>query len=201
MSDDKITQWLPGLRDGDQEAVERIVSRYLEPVVRLVHRRLVPKARRGGDEEDVALSAMHSFIWRAQDGQFDQLRNRDDVWRLLVAIATRKAASHVVREAAQKRGGGSVRGESVFAAGGGFDRFVGDGAAGETDVETRESADQVLAFLDTLGDPTMVDVALYKSVGLSNAEIAKHLDCATKTVERKLKRLREKARQWAESNT
>jgi DNA-directed RNA polymerase specialized sigma24 family protein len=201
MSDDEVTQWLPSLREGDKEAVERIVSRYLEPVVRLVHRRLDPKARRGGDEEDVALSTLHSFVWRAQDGQFDQLQNRDDVWRLLFAIATRKAASHVVRETAQKRGGGELRGESVFATGGGFDRFVGNELADEADLETRESADQVLVFLDTLGDQAMVDVALYKSVGLSNAEIAKHLDCATKTVERKLKRLREKAQQWAEEVT
>ena len=47
--------------------------------------------RVAADEEDVALSAFDSFCRGAQRGRFPQLDDRDNLWRLLVVITSRKA--------------------------------------------------------------------------------------------------------------
>jgi hypothetical protein len=48
------------------------------------------------------------------DGRYPRLKDGDDLWKLLVTITCHKAASQARRVRARKRGGGHVRGESVF---------------------------------------------------------------------------------------
>ncbi|MFO0888894.1 MAG: ECF-type sigma factor [Isosphaeraceae bacterium] len=43
------------------------------------------------------------------------MRDRDDLWRLLAAITSRKVARRIEREGRRKRGGGRVRGEADLA--------------------------------------------------------------------------------------
>ncbi len=62
----------------------------------------------------MALSAFHSFCDRAGRGQFPQLADRDDLWRLLATITTRKVIDTVRHQTRQKRGGGRVLGESAL---------------------------------------------------------------------------------------
>jgi hypothetical protein len=42
--------------------------------------------RRAADEEDVVQDAFHSFFRGVSAGRFPQLNDRDNLWRLLVAI-------------------------------------------------------------------------------------------------------------------
>ena len=58
------------------------------------------------------MSAFHSLCDRVGRGQFPQLADRDDLWRLLVTITARKVISAVRHQTRQKRGGGRVVGES-----------------------------------------------------------------------------------------
>ncbi len=201
--DHSVTGWIADLKSGSDEAVEKVVARYYDPIVRLVGKRLSARVRRSRDEEDIALSAFDSFVRRAREGGFAQLEDRNDLWRLLVTISFRKAAKHAVREMAEKRGGGGVMGESAFAKTdrGGIDELAAsDAPAPEEDLECEEMALQILAFLDGLEDPMQRDVALWTAQGMTAAQLAKHLNCAPRTVERKLKRLREKAKKWADEN-
>ena len=57
-------------------------------------RRLPGHARRDFDEEDVALSAFHSFCDRVGRGQFPGSTDRNDLWRLLATITARKAIAY-----------------------------------------------------------------------------------------------------------
>lgn len=51
-------------------------------------------------------------------------------------------------------------------------------------------AEQCQRLLDGLGDETLRTVALRKMEGYSNDEIAAQLECAPRTVTRKLRRIR-----------
>ena len=92
-------------------------GRYFQRLVRLAGARLPAHCRRSFDEEDVALSAFQSFCERAGRGQFPQLDDRDDLWRLLATITVRKALDTMRHQTRQKRGGGCVLGESALLAG------------------------------------------------------------------------------------
>ena len=54
-----------------------------------------------------------------------------------------------------------------------------------------EVAEECRRLLDSLGDPTLRAVALWKMEGYTSEEIAARLDCAPRTVERKLRLIRD----------
>jgi DNA-directed RNA polymerase specialized sigma24 family protein len=198
MVNDDLTIWLSGLKRGDPRAIEQIWREYYDKLMRLIKGRLGNAPLRDADEEDIALSALNSFYDGVQAGRFPQLDDRDNLWKVLVTIACRKTNTFRDRALAQKRGGGEVRGESVFEMGDDSGR-----AAGIHQVLGREPTPQVAAMiaetfqglLAALGDSTLQAIATHKMEGFTNEEIAAKLGCTTRTVERKLDRIRQL---WAE---
>ena len=193
-TDDDVTRWLEGLARGDDLAIQRIWDRYSDQLMRLARRKLGDSSRRMADEEDVALSAFHSLCKAAAAGRFPRLDDRHDLWKLMVTITARKAAAQLRRSHRQKRGGGDVRGESVFVRADsseqrrGIDRVEGEEPTPEVAAMVTEQCGNLL---DQLQDESLKTIALYKLEGYSNEEIAERLDCAPRTVERKLARIRE----------
>src|SRR5476649_2767460 len=112
-----ITRWIAGLKGGDLAAVQPLWERYFARMVELARARMRASSRRdaASDEEDAALSAFDSLCAGLARGQFPQLSDRDDLWRLLVVITTRKVMAQTRRQLRQKRGGGSVHLASDFA--------------------------------------------------------------------------------------
>src|SRR5271156_1244075 len=112
-----ITRWITGMKGGDLAAAQPLWERYFARMVTLARARLRASGRRdaGSDEEDVALSAFDSLCAGLARGQFPQLADRDDLWRLLVVITTRKVQAQARRQLPQKRGGGQVRTASDLA--------------------------------------------------------------------------------------
>lgn len=102
---DSVTHWLGELRAGRRDDVERLWERYFARLVRLAGARLPSHARRAFDEEDIALSAFRSFCSRAEQGQFPELTDRDDLWRLLAVITARKVIGAIRHQSRRKRGG------------------------------------------------------------------------------------------------
>lgn len=195
MHKDPIEQWLSGLKQGESLATEAIWKQYFEKLVRLARTKLHGMPGRSFDEEDIALSAMNSFFKGAQAGKFPKLDDHQDLWRLLVTITARKAIKRQRRAFAAKRGGGNVRGESVFIPAG--DAAEGPGIGGVLGTEpTPELAAQMAEtcqdMLEVLDDEVLQEIAQFKLKGFTNEEIAQRLDCTTRTVERKLERIRRK---------
>jgi DNA-directed RNA polymerase specialized sigma24 family protein len=145
------------------------------------------------DEEDVALSAFDSFCRGARQGHFPQLRDRNNLWPLLVVITARKAIDLVQQEGRLKRGGGAVRGESALqtpddsSREAGLDQVIGREPTPEFAAQVAEECQRLLT---KLGDPELRSVALWKMEGHTNAEIAAKLGCVEGTVERKLRVIR-----------
>jgi DNA-directed RNA polymerase specialized sigma24 family protein len=191
-----ITQILQGVWEGDDAAAEIIWRNYFEKLVRLARRKLDQVPRRAVDEEDVALSAMHSFYRGMEGGRFDCLSDRNELWKLLVTITARKACKYRRREYAAKRGGGQVRGESVFLrqeGGEGHEPGIGDILGDEPTPELAcMVAENCNEALERLGDDTLRNIAVMTLEGYSTPEIAEKLGCVRRTVERKLERIRDK---------
>lgn len=195
--DEEITVWIAKLANGDQRAAEIIWRAYFEKLVRFARRKMELMPRREGDEEDVALSAMNSFCAGVAAGRFPHLDDREDLWKLLVTIAARKAWTAMRRSNAEKRGGGTLRGESVFGkaddepAGAGIDDVLGREPTPEFAAMVAENYQRLL---DILGDDQLREVARLRLEGHSNEEIADRLQIVSRSVERKLGKIRDK---WA----
>jgi DNA-directed RNA polymerase specialized sigma24 family protein len=192
-SSPSVTEWLGRLKAGDGEAAQRLWERYFTQLVRLARQRLPAARRRAADEEDVALSALHSFCRAVARGRFPALNDRRGLWPLLVTITTRKAGKLARRETSRKRGGGLVRGESALTPG----REQGSGAAwdeilaqGPSPAFACQLAEECTRLLRRLSDPRLRQVAVWKMDGYSNGEIARMLGCVETTIERKLRLIR-----------
>lgn len=188
-----ITLWIDRLKDGDERAADIIWQEYFEKLIRLSSRRMSNLPRRAVDEEDIAISAMDSLFRGATNARFPKLDDRHDLWKLLVTIAARKAIRQQRRHFADKRGGGQVRGESIFIRPddpqAGIGQVLGPEPTPELAAEVADTCSEMLAKLQ---DDKLVVIAQYKLEGYTNEEIAKKLDCTTRTVERKLERIRSK---------
>jgi DNA-directed RNA polymerase specialized sigma24 family protein len=114
MSEHSITQFIHLLRDGDPNAATPIWNHFYNRLVTLANRKLKSRVRRTVEGEDVAQSVFDSCFRAVQEGRVPDLKNRDNLWALLVTITERKAFNTNRNMTAQKRGGGEVLGESVF---------------------------------------------------------------------------------------
>lgn len=201
-SEGSVTRWIEELKAGDSAAAEHLWERYFRRLVRLARKRLQDMPRRAADEEDVALSAFDSFCRAAEHGRFCNLFDRDNLWRLLVTITLRKADDLRRDEHRQKRGGGEVRGESEL-----IDEADSVAKAGLEQVIGREPspafaaqvAEECCRLLGRLEDAGLQSLALLKMEGYTNDEVAARLGCGLRTVERKLRLIRQIWEQEKES--
>lgn len=187
------TYWLEELKAGRLDAAAPLWTKYFCRLLGLARQKLSGSPLRVADEEDVAISAFHSFCRGVKDDRFRQLATRNDLWQILAMITTRKALRQIERERAQKRGGGAVRGESVFLKPGGqfdpagIEQFIGFGPTPEFEVLAEDEFSQLL---DCIDQPDLREVALLRLDGYSNEEIAKRIGRNVRSVERKLKLIR-----------
>jgi DNA-directed RNA polymerase specialized sigma24 family protein len=183
-SSGSITYWVERLKRGDQLAAQKLWEGYFQQVVRLARNKLQGLPRRASDEEDVAISAFHSFCQGAERGRFPRLTDREDLWQLLVVITARKALDLKEYERRQKRGGARQESRTPWPA--------------LHDIISREPtpefalliAEEYQSLLDRLGDETLRSIAIWKMEGYSTEQIATRLNCVTRTVERKLRLIR-----------
>ncbi|MBV9124018.1 MAG: RNA polymerase subunit sigma-70 [Planctomycetes bacterium] len=196
-----VTHWIAQLKAGDHFAAQKLWESYFDKLVRLARQKLRDEPRRVADEEDVALSAFDSFCQGAQQGKIPQLEDRNSLWGLLVVITARKALDLRNHNHRAKRGGGKVRGESVFLGlplppevEAGLDQVIGPEP---TPAFAAQVAEECRRLLDRLEDAELKSIALWKMEGYTNAEIAGRLECVTVTVERRLRLIR---RIWEKVN-
>lgn len=183
-----VSSFIKRLAAGDSIAAQQWEKEYFGQLVRFVRSKLGGFSRRDSDEEDVAVSAMRSFYSGLIQGEF-HVHDRKELTTLLFTIAARKTAKRIRKECAQKRGGGEIRGESVFGDElGGLDRIMGKVPTPELIAEVAENC-QLL--LDMLPDQTFRDIVQWTLEGYSTKDIAEKLGCVRRTIERKLERIRE----------
>jgi DNA-directed RNA polymerase specialized sigma24 family protein len=189
-----VTLWMRQLMAGEVDgSVQRLWERYYVRLVKLARVKLGNCPKRVADEEDVALSAFKSFWKGAAQARFPQLNDRDDLWRLLVTITARKAYRLRLQVFTQKRGSNAVLDEAALKDAGydsvnvGLDQFLASEPTPEFAAQAAEEYQRLLALLPS---PELRAIAQWKMQGFTNKEIAQKLDCALRSVERRLRVIR-----------
>lgn len=184
-----VTLWIERLREGDDGSATHLWARYFRKLVALAERHLPRAERRAFDEEDVALSAFHSLCEGVRRGRYPDLEDRDGLWALLAVMTARKARDRRKAEHAQKRGGGRTATPLELV------EVLGEEPTPAFAAELAEESERLLELLE--GDE-LKTIALRRLEGYANAEIARELNCALRTVERRLALIRQTWEQAAE---
>lgn len=195
MTESKEQDLLRRLKSGDKEAANDLLGKYFERIVKAAQRRIGDRRLRGSAPEDIAASVLESIWKKADQGQFqtEDLETSEEFWRLLCTMVRFKTEDHMRRENAGKRGGGMLRGESIFA------RQKDESLAGLAGFSNHEpSAPELVGFQDEharlmqkLGDETLQEIVTRRLEGQTVAEIAHHYDRSERWVKRKLALIRE----------
>ncbi|VTS06074.1 ECF-type sigma factor [Tuwongella immobilis] len=185
-----VTTWIGQLRAGDLEAAQPLWERYFRRLLGLARQQLTGTDRRAADEEDVALSAFHSFCQAVKDDRFPRLDDRQDLWQILVMLTARKAHQERRRQWTLKRGGiDADEGkrvappESDFA----IEELIGS----EPDPAwITLMAEQCEFLMQSLPDDELRRIARLRFEGYTVDEIAQKLGIRPRSIERKLALIR-----------
>lgn len=182
-----VSHWLYGLKEGDSLAAQELWNRYFARLASVAQARLRSLSRENSGE-DIALSAMKSVMIGVREDRFPDLNDRSSLWPLLVMVTARKSISEQRRQLAKKRSRAmECRLEDV-------QDYIGVEPSPEFVVEV---ADELERLVRELQDSTLQNIVELKLGGHTNEDIAEELDISTRTVIRKLKRIRQ---EWRESN-
>lgn len=183
-----ITVCFEQLRSGDPAAAAELWHRFFERLVVYARSQMQDANRRVSDEEDIACGVMAALCDRAEKGQLPDIDNRTDLWHLLLSWTRHDIIDHVRKENRLKRGGGKVRGDSVFAADpAGWSTLLDNSPSPSLIAEMEE---QLTRLLSRLPNPILRRIAADKMRGISNAELAQELDVSKRTIERKIDLIR-----------
>ena len=187
---------LVAAQSGDPQALERLWHALQPLALRLAHRRLPAQGIRGVDAEDVAAAAMASLLIRIRDGQLPELVHRRQLYGLLRTIIFRKCCNVARRSLSVRRGGGRVLTASQIQTHPSSDygpwlEQVPDRGAPPDGSLPQDDQQAVAAILAQLPKELAVIVQM-KLQGLSHAQIARRLGCASATVERRLRLVRQR---------
>lgn len=185
MSDPPITQWIEGTKHHDPQSESDLWNHYFEKVVRLARGRMFALQGTVYDEEDAAISALNSVFRGLQTSRFPELHDRRNLWRILVLITKRKLRAQWRRESASRR---TPDPQEAADAKIGIEQIIG---SEPTPDFVAEMMDETERLLDALGDDKLRRIAVMRMDGLTNDEIAARLGCASRTVRRKVDRIRD----------
>jgi RNA polymerase sigma factor (sigma-70 family) len=172
-----ITGLIRAVQDGSSSAVRPLLSVYFGRLVRLARKRLRNLPGLGGYDEDLALRSFHSICRRLRDpARSLDLAGRDDLWRLLATRTISRAIDLIRRHRPAKALGD--------------DDLARLPTREPTPDEAALLADECRRLLDSLNEPELRQIALWKVEGYTHEEIAVRLDCVPRTIERKVSRIR-----------
>ena len=100
-----VTRWIGELKVGDEKAVEALWTVLQRPVLNLARRHIKPDVRTVYDEEDVAQSAFGALCELMRGGHYENVCNRDELWRLLAVFVLNKVRDRNRYEKRLRRGG------------------------------------------------------------------------------------------------
>lgn len=182
MTDQSITGWIRGSEAGDSQSQEMLWNHYFDRVVRLARSRMYAIQASVYDEEDAAVSALNSLFRGIRSNRFPELQGRDNLWRLLIVITHRKLIAQRRRQAV--RISLPVQGETS-------DRIAQIVCSEPTPEMVAEMMDETERLLKLLGDDKLRRIAVMRMDGLSTVEIAERIKSTSRTVLRKLERIRD----------
>jgi RNA polymerase sigma-70 factor (ECF subfamily) len=186
---DSFNDVMARLRAGDEEAAARVFCRFRHRLIGLARSRLDSLIRRKTDPEDILQSVFRSFFRRVGDNDWGP-EGWDSLWSLLAVMTIRKCSrrAHYFRAARRdaRREASAVDDKGRLC----WETLARD----PTPREALVLAETVELLLSALGerDRTIVSLRLQ---GYQSLEIAAHVGCTQRTVQRVLERAAKRLRQ------
>ena len=185
-----ITKLIASFGEMEEEAAQTIWDRFFERLCNYANQKIFKKHQRFFDGEDIAGSAMFALLDGLKHDKFEVIENRDQLWQLLTTIAARKAINRGRHHDRQKRGGGKIRGESVFNAGTSDANLANYIVCFDDPAHFVEFEMTCQELLSSLPDDQYRQITLLRMAGHTNREIASEFNCSTRTIDRKLETIR-----------
>ncbi len=188
-----VTRVIRRMQKGDGAGADMLWERFYVRLKYLIKERLRDQLRPVADEEDVALESLAEMFRGLLEGKYPSLDSRDAFWRLLVTVASRNVIDEINRENRQKRGSGRVYHESAFESRSENSAALFEQIASSTQAPDVQMmvAEQCTLLLESLIDKSLQAIAVMKTSGATNQEIADTLGIGLRSVERKLAEIRE----------
>jgi DNA-directed RNA polymerase specialized sigma24 family protein len=160
-----VTDWFHDLQAGRPGAESKIYRHYYPRLVRFAVRTIGNSPRRWWDEED-------------------------ELWKLLATITKRKTINQIRDQQCERRGGASMPMAEAELADCNLSlaEVCADVESPSAIVDNAEAHVRALAVLD----PDLAEIAMYRLQGFTNVEIAAKINRSVPTVERRLRRIRQK---------
>jgi RNA polymerase sigma-70 factor (ECF subfamily) len=175
---DLVQRW----RAGDERAAEQLFARYGQRLVHLAEQHLSRRLAGRMDGEDVVQSVFRTFFRRTAGGEF-RLDSSAQIWRLLVQITLRKTGAKArYHTAGPRNAAAEVPG----------DAWLPEALASDPGpAEATALVDQIAVLLRGL-PVTYGSMLEMRLQGYDLREIAAHLDCSVRTVQRALTLLQQR---------
>ncbi len=183
-----ITLWIQNLKSGNKRAAVEIHQRVVKRLEKIARGYFRGFPMRVYSEQDAVNLAFKSFFEGVENNLFPELKREADLWKTLRHITRCKVATFIESEMRQKRGGGNVRGESVFLtedgeiAEGGLDLLEGNAVAPDVYVNALDTFEVLMERLEKKG---LKEIAIMRSHGYRTREISERIKRVSRTVERK----------------
>ena len=180
-----ISQCIHRLKNGEYSAANFLWERFNARMQGVADQELGNTVRTVSDEEDVVAKAFAAFLRRTDQGAYAAMENRDDLWRLLAKI-TRTYAWQQNRFFRRLRRRMS-RNYSIDE-----NHLLRQLASKSPPAELVASCEETLRrLLEKLNDQELQEVALARMRGLNNREIAQQQGRSVRTIERRLRLIKE----------
>ncbi len=176
-----VSHWIVQAGHGDELAFEKLHQRYRPQVVGLARQRLHRAPCHLNDAEDVAQRAFMDLFRCFRQGRVPELNNRHQLLALLSHIVACRVLNEIRASGTKRRGGTETIRRSL-------DCLL----SGQRENEPLQQAMLKECYeIHVLGLPvTLRPFAEMYLAGFSNREIAEHMSCVERTVERKVSMLR-----------
>jgi len=203
IQDESVTCWIDQAKAGDASAVRSLWERYFAQIVELARQQLRNSGAdcRVADEEDVALSVLNKFFLSAQKGRYPDLSDRDGLWRLLIKMTANKSID-LRRQQSRVKRGGQTNGSKNLTPDSARPLRLQDESQWTNIISKQPTpelltimSDQLASLLARLDDPQLKRLLLEKMEGYTNEELAERHGGASRTIERRLRLIREYCRQ------
>ena len=188
-NDDPITAWLAAAADGDAEAQGKIWDKFESEIREVAGDCLGAISRSDSDEEDIIVRVMKSLFMRLEDGRLRRPAHRGELHNLLFSMTKKKSAEVVRAKTAKKRQLPRVGDTSQL------DELDQHSSNESSPFDLIAEAEAITKLVAALPTDVLKQTAMLRITGATHAEIAQELGCTERTIELRMKRIREIARQ------
>lgn len=174
----KLDDWYERYEAGDAAACDDLVDACYERLLQVARRRLNVLPPSVADAEGAVISALRSFFSGVDGQRFTRLDDRDNLWRVLATITSRKAVRQL-RQHWKQSGEGDRIDRAVD-----VQRLLSAKPLPDDEAVFREECERCL---DLLPDDRLRQVALLVLQGCDTRDISDRLAIHIRSVQRKVR--------------